>query len=80
LRELTRYRRLRVQERARALKRLQAVWEDANLQRASGVTALDGVSARAMLAALRAGQRDVAGVADLARGRLRAKRDPRQPA
>lgn len=75
LRELTRYRSTLVQDRARALNRLQAVLEDANLKLASVVTDINGVSARAMLEAILAGQRDVAILADLARGRLRAKRD-----
>jgi transposase len=54
---------------------VQAVLEDANLKLASVVTDIYGVSARAMLAAILAGQRDVETLADLARGRLRAKRD-----
>jgi transposase len=44
------------------------------------VTDISGVSARAMLAALRAGQRDGEALAALARGRLRAKRDHRKEA
>lgn len=75
LRELTRYRSTLVQDRARALNRLQAVLEDANLKLASVVTDINGVSAQAMLEAILAGQRDVEVLADLARGRLRAKRD-----
>ena len=75
LRELTRYRSTLVQDHARALNRLQAVLEDANLKLASVVTDIYGVSARAMLEAILAGQRDVEVLADLARGRLRAKRD-----
>jgi transposase len=75
LRELTRYRSTLVQDRARTLNRLQDVLEDANLKLASVVTDIYGVSARAMLGALLAGQRDVEHLADLARGRLRAKRD-----
>ena len=75
LRELTRYRSTLVQDRARALNRLQAVLEDANLKLASVVTDSNGVSAQAMLEAILAGQRDVEALADLARGRLRAKRD-----
>jgi transposase len=39
------------------------------------VTDISGVSARAMLEAILAGERDVEALADLARGRLRAKRD-----
>lgn len=49
--------------------------KDANLQLASVVTDIYGVSARAMLAVILAGQRDVEPLADLARGRLRAKHD-----
>jgi len=75
LRELTRYRSTLVQEHARTLNRLQAVLEDANLKLVSVVTDISGVSARAMLAAILAGERDVEALADFARGRLRAKRD-----
>ena len=75
LRELTRYRSTLVQDRARTLNRLQAVLEDANLKLASVVTDIYGVSARAMLEAILAGERDGEALADLARGRLRAKRD-----
>jgi transposase len=75
-RELTRYRSTLVQDHARALNRLQPVLEDANLKLASVVTDIYGVSARAMLAAILAGQRDVETLAGLARGRLRAKCDP----
>jgi transposase len=75
LRELTRYRSTLVQDHARTLNRLQAVLEDANLKLASVVTDISGVSARAMLEAILAGERDVETLADLARGRLRAKRD-----
>jgi transposase len=74
LRELTRHRTTLVQDRARVINRVQAVLEDANIKLASVVTDIRGVSARAMLEALIAGHRDVAALADLARGRLRAKR------
>ena len=80
LRELTRYRSTLVQDRARSLNRLQAVLEDANLKLASVVTDIYGVSARAMLAAILAGERDVETLADLARGRLRTKRTQRKEA
>jgi transposase len=75
LRELTRYRTTLVQDRARVINRLQAVLEDANIKLAAVVTDIRGVSARAMLEALIAGPRDVDALAELARGRLRAKRD-----
>ena len=80
LRERTRYRSTLIQDRTRALNRLQAVLEAANLQLASVVSNIDGVSARQMLEALIAGQRDVAVLAERARGRLRAKRAQRQEA
>ncbi len=75
LRELTRYRSTLVPDHARALNRLQAVLEDANLKLASVVTDIYGASTRAMLAAILAGQRDGEALAELARGHLRAKRD-----
>jgi transposase len=74
-RELTRHRTTLVQDRARVVNRLQAVLEDANIKLAAVVTDIRGVSARAMLEALIVGERDVTVLADLARGRLRAKRD-----
>jgi transposase len=75
LRELTRHRTTLVQDRARVINRLQAVLEDANIKLAAVVTDIRGVSARARLEALIAGQRDVDTLAELARGRLRTKRD-----
>src|SRR5256712_1964154 len=75
LRELTRYRSTLVQDRARTLNRWQAVLEDAHRKLASVVTDSYGGSARAMLEAILAGERDGEALADLARGRLRAKRD-----
>lgn len=75
LRDLTRYRTHLVEERARLTNRLQAVLEDANVKLASVVTDVRGVSARAILEALLVGETDPALLAELARGRLRAKRD-----
>ncbi len=75
LRDLTRYRTHLVEERARLTNRLQAVLEDANVKLASVVTDVRGVSARAILEALLAGETDPRLLAELARGRLRAKRE-----
>ena len=75
LRDLTRYRTHLVEERARVTNRLQMVLEDANVKLASVVTDVRGVSARAILEALVAGESDPTTLADLARGRLRAKRE-----
>jgi transposase len=57
------------------INRLQAVLEDANVKLASVVTDVRGVSARAILEALLAGQTNPTLLAELARGRLRTKRD-----
>jgi transposase len=75
LRDLTRYRIHLVEERARITNRLQAVLEDANVKLASVVTDIRGASARAILEALIAGETDPITLANLARGRLRTKRD-----
>jgi transposase len=73
LRELTRYRSSLVRERTAAVNRLQKTLEGANIKLASVVSDVTGVSARAMLAELVAGNDDAAAVADLAVGQLRAK-------
>jgi transposase len=73
LRDLTRYRSRLVQERARTINRVQKLLEGANIKLASVVSDIMGVSARAMLEALGAGQDDPALMAELARGRLRNK-------
>jgi transposase len=75
LRDLTRYRTHVVEERARLTNRLQTVLEDANVKLASVVTDIRGVSARAILAALIAGETDPVVLAELARGRMRSKRE-----
>ena len=73
LRDLTRYRTTLVQERARTVNRVQKVLEGANIKLASVVTDITGVSARAMVEALGAGQNNARLMAELARGRLRSK-------
>jgi transposase len=74
LRDLTHQRTQLIQERASVVNRMPKVLEWANLKLSAVVTDVTGVSARAMLAALVAGQTDVTTLADLAVGRLRAKR------
>jgi transposase len=76
LRELVRYRTSLVQEHTAAANRLQKVLEGANIKLASVASDILGRSGREMLAALVAGQTDVAAMAELARGRLREKRTP----
>lgn len=73
LRDLTRYRTTLVRERARIVNRLQKALEDANLKLAGVATDVMGVSGRAMLEALLAGQTDTEQLAELAKGRLRKK-------
>jgi transposase len=80
LRDLTRYRTTVVAERARVVNRLQKTLEDTNLKLASVATNILGKSARAMLEALLAGETDPAVLANLALGRLRAKRQELQAA
>lgn len=75
LRDLTRYRTTFIRERATLANRVQKVLEDANLKLASVATDVLGVSGRAMLAAIVAGETDPAVLADLAHGRLREKRE-----
>jgi len=74
LRELTRYRTSLVGERAAEIQRLHKTLEGANLKLGSVTSKVLGVSARQMLDALLAGTTEPAVLADLAKGRLRAKR------
>lgn len=75
LRDLTRQRTTIIQERASVVNRLQKVLEWANLKLASVATDVLGKSARAMLEAIVDGQSDNVVLAELAQGRLRAKRE-----
>jgi len=75
VRELTRYRTSLVEERSRAINRLQKALEDTNIKLASVVSDLMGASARDMLTALLAGETDVKVLAQLARGNMRSKRE-----
>ncbi|HEY7357922.1 MAG TPA: IS110 family transposase [Ktedonobacterales bacterium] len=73
LRELTRYRKTLVQERAQEINRLQKVLELANVKLSAVATDILGKSGRSILEALLAGERDQDVLADLARGRMRSK-------
>ena len=73
LRDLMRYRKTIVQQRADEVNRLQKVLETANLKLASVATDVLGKSGRSMLDAILGGQDDPELLAELARGRLRAK-------
>jgi len=73
LRELTRQRRQLIQAKATVANRIQKVLEDANIKLGSVASDVLGVSGRDMLEALVAGKEDPEVLAELARGRLRAK-------
>jgi len=73
LRDLTRLRKAQIEERTRAIQRLEKVLQDAGIKLTSVASKAYSVSARAILEALLAGVRDPAELAELARGRLRAK-------
>jgi transposase len=75
LRDLTRHRSTLVEERARIVNRLQKVLEDTNIKLAAVASDITGKSARTMLDALLTGERDASRLADLARGRMRTKRE-----
>jgi transposase len=73
LRDLTRTRTAITRERSREVQRLEKLLEDAGIKLSSVATDIMGVSGRAMLEAMIAGERDPAALADLAKLRLRAK-------
>jgi transposase len=76
LRDLTRLRKVLTEERSRYRTRIQDVLEDACIKvsdKDEGVSDLFGVSGRAMLDAMVAGQRDPRVLAELARGKMRRK-------
>ena len=73
LRDLTRQRTQLAAEQGRVAQRIQKVLEDANIKLASVATDVMGASGRDMLRAMIAGTTDVKVLAELAKGRLRAK-------
>jgi transposase len=75
MREMTRHRSNFVRERATLVNRVQKVLESANIKLASVASDVMGVSGRAMLAALIEGHASPAEMADLAKGKLREKRE-----
>jgi transposase len=73
LRDLTRYRKRLIQTHTAECQRIQKTLEDAGIKLDSVASTVLGVSGRAMLAALVAGERDPEVLAELARGVLRKK-------
>lgn len=80
LRDLTRYRKRLVQAHTSECQRVQKVLEDAGIKLDSVASDILGVSGRAMLKALVAGERNPKVLAELAKGRLRAKTSQLQKA
>ncbi len=73
LRDLTRARTVITRERTREVQRLEKLLEDAGIKLSSVACDITGVSSRAMLEALIAGERDPAAIAELAQRRMRSK-------
>lgn len=74
LRELVRYRKTLVEERARMVTRIQKVLEGANIKLSSVASNVVGKSGKAMLEQLAAGNEDAEAMAELALSNLRSKR------
>src|SRR6266513_2958807 len=77
IRRLRDYTRLRIdltRERTRHWQRLEKLLEDALIKVTTVASRIDTMSVRDMIEALIAGQRDPHRLADLARGRMKAKR------
>ena len=73
IRELARYRKKLIEQRTSELQRLAKVLEDSGIKIDSVASALTTLSARDMIEALIAGERDPAVLANLARGKMRSK-------
>jgi transposase len=73
LRDLTRFRKTRIEERTREAQRLDKILQDAGVKLSSVASDVLGRSGRDMLDALVAGSRDPEILAELARGQLRRK-------
>ncbi len=72
-RDLTRYRKSVIEERGREVQRLHKVLEDAGVKLSSVASSVLTKSGREMIDALVAGQRDPSVLAEMAKGRMRAK-------
>lgn len=75
LRELVRYRRSIIEERARQLNRIQKVLEGANIKLGSVVSQIMGVSSQQMLRAIADGEDDPIKLASFAKRTLKKKKD-----
>jgi transposase len=73
LRDLTRFRKAQINERTRAIQRIEKVLQDAGIKLTSVASAAWSKSARAMLEALLSGVTEPEQLAELAKGKMRAK-------
>lgn len=73
LRELTRYRKTQADARGKEIQRLEKALQDAGLKITSVASSVWSMSSREIIEALISGQRDPAVLAQMAKGRLRAK-------
>lgn len=73
LRDLTRYRKSVIEERARESQRLHKILEDAGVKLSSVASSVLTKSGREMIDALIAGQRNPEVLAEMAKGRMRSK-------
>jgi transposase len=73
LRTHTRYRRRLTQARTAEKQRVEKLLEDAHLKLSSVISDIHGVSGRAMLRAVIAGERNPRVLAEMARGRMRSR-------
>lgn len=75
LREIVRYRRSIIEERAREVNRLQKVLKGGNIKLASVASDVLGVSGRKMLEAIIEGENDATILAEFAQKKLKAKKE-----
>jgi len=75
LRELTRYRKTQVDTRTREIQRLEKLLQDAGIKLSSVASGSWSQSAKAMVEAMIAGERDPVVLADLSKSRMRSKKD-----
>ncbi|UUZ79889.1 IS110 family transposase [Paenibacillus sp. P26] len=75
LRELIRYRRSLIDERAREINRVQKVLEGANIKLSSVASNVLGKSGRSMLEAMIAGVEDPEALSELAQRRMKSKKE-----
>jgi transposase len=73
LRDLTRYRKALINERTAQVNRVHKVLQDAGIKITTFASDILGASGRAMMRSLIAGEQDPAVLANLAKGRMRAK-------